>query len=107
MGCGRTGGQLANILDAAGHSVTVLDVDAYSFRRLSPQYKGKAIISNGIDQESLIRAGITETEVFIAVTQGDNRNIMAAQIAKHIFQTKVGHGIALYGLQRHMFDEIG
>jgi trk system potassium uptake protein TrkA len=85
MGCGRTGGQLANILDAAGHNVTVLDVDAYSFRRLSPQYKGKATVCNGIDPESLIKAGITETEVFIAVTQGDNRNIMAAQMAKHIF----------------------
>jgi trk system potassium uptake protein TrkA len=85
MGCSRTGGRLANLLDAAGHKVTVMDVDAYSFRRLSPDFKGKALVSNGIDQESLIKAGITETEVFIAVTQGDNRNIMAAQIAKHIF----------------------
>jgi trk system potassium uptake protein TrkA len=85
MGCGRTGGQLANILDAAGHTVTVLDVDAYSFRRLSPQYKGKAIVCNAIDPVSLTKAGIAETEVFIAVTQGDNRNIMAAEMAKHIF----------------------
>ena len=85
MGCGRTGGQLANLLDAAGHNVTVMDVDAYSFRRLSPDYKGKALVGNGIDQETLKKAGIEEAEVFIAVTQGDNRNIMAAQIAKHIF----------------------
>ena len=85
MGCGRTGSWLANIIDAAGHSVTVMDVDAYSFRRLSPDFKGKALVGNGIDQEALKKAGIEEAEVFIAVTQGDNRNIMAAQMAKHIF----------------------
>ena len=85
MGCGRTGSWLANLLDAAGHSVTVMDVDAYSFRRLSPDFKGKAIVGNGIEQEALKKAGIEEAEVFIAITQGDNRNIMAAQMAKHIF----------------------
>jgi trk system potassium uptake protein len=85
MGCGRTGSWLANLLDAAGHSVTVMDVDAYSFRRLSPDFKGKALVSNGIEEEALKKAGIEEAEVFIAVTQGDNRNIMAAQMAKHIF----------------------
>jgi K+ transport systems, NAD-binding component len=85
MGCGRTGGQLANLLDAAGHSVTVMDVDAYSFRRLSPDYKGQALVGNGTDMEVLKKAGIAGTEVFIAVTQGDNRNIMAAEMAKNIF----------------------
>jgi trk system potassium uptake protein TrkA len=85
MGCGRTGSWLANLLDAAGHSVTVMDVETYSFRRLLPDFKGKAVIGNGIEQEALKKAGIEEAEIFIAVTQGDNRNIMAAQIAKHIF----------------------
>ena len=85
MGCGRTGSWLANILDAAGHSVTVMDVETYSFRRLSPDFKGKAIVGNGIEQDALKKAGIEEAEVFIAVTQGDNRNIMAAQMAKVIF----------------------
>ena len=85
MGCGRTGSWLANQLDATGHSVTVMDVEAYSFRRLAPDFKGKAIVGNGIEQEVLKKAGIEKAEVFIAVTQGDNRNIMAAQIAKHIF----------------------
>jgi trk system potassium uptake protein len=85
MGCGRTGSWLANLLDAAGHSVTIMDVDAYSFRRLSPDFKGKALVSNGIEEEALKKAGIEEAGVFIAVTQGDNRNIMAAQMAKHIF----------------------
>ncbi len=85
MGCGRVGAQLANLLDADGHSVAVLDTNSYSFRRLLPDFNGTALVGNGIDEEALKRAGIEEADVFVAVTQGDNRNVMAAQIAKHIF----------------------
>ena len=85
MGCGRVGAQLAGLLDADGHSVSVLDTNSYSFRRLPPNFNGTALVGNGIDQEALKRAGIEEAGVFVAVTQGDNRNVMAAQIAKHIF----------------------
>jgi trk system potassium uptake protein TrkA len=85
MGCGRVGAQLASMLDADGHSVTVLDIDAYSFRRLPPSFAGSALLGNGIDEAVLKRAGIEEADAFFALTQGDNRNIMASQIAKHIF----------------------
>ena len=85
MGCGRVGAQLAGLLDGDGHEVTILDTDAYSFRRLSPSFGGNALIGNGIDQEALKRAGIEKADVFVALTQGDNRNVMATQIAKHIF----------------------
>ncbi|MBA7697523.1 hypothetical protein ES703_106190 [subsurface metagenome] len=85
MGCGRVGAQLAGLLDADGHAVTILDTDAYSFRRLPPQFGGTALIGNGINEEALKRAGIEEADAFVAVTQGDNRNVMATQIAKHIF----------------------
>jgi len=85
MGCGRVGARLAGLLDADGHSVTVLDTDAYSFRRLPANFGGTALIGNGLDQEVLKRAGIEKADAFVAVTQGDNRNVMAAQIAKHIF----------------------
>jgi len=85
MGCGRVGAQLAGLLDVDGHSVSVLDTNSYSFRRLPPNFNGTALVGNGIDQEALKRAGIEAAGVFVAVTQGDNRNVMAAQIAKHIF----------------------
>ena len=85
MGCGRVGAQLAMLLDAEGHLVTVLDTDSYSFRRLSSTFNGTALLGNGIDEESLRKAGIEEADAFFAVTQGDNRNVMAAQVAKHIF----------------------
>ena len=85
MGCGRVGAQLAGLLDADGHEVTILDTDAYSFRRLASTFGGTPLIGNGIDEEALKRAGIEEADVFVALTQGDNRNVMATQIAKHIF----------------------
>ena len=85
MGCGRVGAQLAELLEAAGHSVAVVDIDAYSFRRLPDNFSGNALIGNGLDQEVLKRAGIEKADAFVVVTQGDNRNVMAAQIAKHIF----------------------
>ncbi len=85
MGCGRVGARLAGLLDADGHTITVLDVDSYSFRRLPPGFNGTALVGNGLDEEALKRAGIEETDAFVAVTQGDNRNVTAAQIAKHIF----------------------
>jgi trk system potassium uptake protein TrkA len=86
MGCGRVGARLASLLDEDGHEVTILDNDTYSFRRLPPSFDGTALFGNGTDEEALKKAGIEDTDVFIAVTQGDNRNVMACQIAKHIFK---------------------
>jgi len=76
---------LAAIMAKEGHKVTILDLDSYSFRRLPANFEGSAIVGDGTDEDSLRRAGIEEADVFVVVTQGDNRNVMAAQIAKHIF----------------------
>lgn len=86
MGCGRVGARLAHLLSEDGHDVTILDTDSYSFRRLPSGFKGKAIVGNGLDMDTLKKVGIEEADVFVAVTQGDNRNVMASQIAKHIFK---------------------
>ena len=85
MGCGRVAARLATLLDTEGHSVTILDTDAYSFRRLPLTFEGTALLGSGTSEDMLKRAGIEEADVFVALTQGDNRNIMAAQIAKHTF----------------------
>ena len=85
MGCGRVGAQLAAKTDAEGHKVTIIDIEPYSFRRLPSTFRGTAMVGNGLDDDLLKKAGIEEADVFVAVTQGDNRNVMAAQIAKHIF----------------------
>ena len=86
MGCGRVGAQLANTLDSEGNDVTILDTDAYSFDRfLSPEFHGTALLGSGIDEDMLRKAGIEKADAFIAVAHGDNRNVMACQMAKHIF----------------------
>jgi trk system potassium uptake protein TrkA len=85
MGCGRVGAQLAGIMDAEGHEVTVLDTNGHSFRRLAANFGGTALLGDGTVSETLKKAGIEKTDAFVAVTEGDNRNLMAAQIAKYIY----------------------
>jgi trk system potassium uptake protein TrkA len=86
MGCGRAGSELATTLDKEGHDVTVLDINEYQFERFLPEtFRGRTIRGNGIDQDLLRKAGIEQADAFVAATAGDNRNVMASQIAKHIF----------------------
>jgi len=107
MGCGRTGAQLAGLLDADHHQVTILDTDTYSFRRLPPDFGGTALLGNGIDEESLKKAGIEEADAFVAVTQGDNRNVMAAQIAKHIFNVPKVICRIYDPIRRELYNNLG
>jgi trk system potassium uptake protein TrkA len=86
MGCGRVGARIASILDHNGHRVTVVDTNSLSFRRLSPDFSGDTVIGTGIDEDVLKSAGIEDAAAFIAVTNGDNRNIMAAQVARLVFE---------------------
>lgn len=85
LGCGRVGATLATMLDRDGHTVSVIDQRSDSFQRLSHEFSGDLIVGNGVDEDVLLRAGIREADAFIAVTDGDNRNIMASQIAREIF----------------------
>lgn len=88
MGCGRLGARIAANLDAAGHTVTVLDILQSSFRRLPESFQGTTAVGNGIDGPVLERAGIREMDAFIAVTQGDNRNYFASQMAREVYGVK-------------------
>jgi trk system potassium uptake protein TrkA len=88
MGCGRVGSTLATQMDKAGHKVTVIDSNSDAFQRLESSFRGEKIQGNGVDEEVLRRAGIETADSFAAVTNGDNRNIMASQIAKEIFNVK-------------------
>jgi trk/ktr system potassium uptake protein len=86
VGCGRIGARLAAEMDGGGHEVTIIDTNAAAFARLGDSFGGEAIIGDGIDVDTLRRAGIEGVDAFCALTQGDNRNIMAAQIAQHVFR---------------------
>lgn len=91
MGCGRVGARVASLLDQNGHKITVVDTHSGSFERLAQDYAGDTVIGTGIDEDILRIAGIEKADAFIAVTNHDNRNLMAAQVAQVIF--KVPHVI--------------
>ncbi len=85
MGCGRVGSRLAATLDREGHSVSVIDTSQAAFSRLPASFGGATILGTGIDEDVLRSAGIEDADAFVATTQGDNRNIMASQVAKEVF----------------------
>ncbi|GCE17839.1 potassium channel family protein [Dictyobacter kobayashii] len=107
LGCGRVGATLATQLDEAGHTVSVIDNSSDSFQRLSPKFKGEKIVGNGVDEETLRRAGLETADAFAAVTNGDNRNIMASQIAKEIFNIKKVVCRIYDPLREQTFRELG
>lgn len=85
VGCGRVGARLASVLDQGGNRVSIVDLQSSAFRRLSPEFGGRTIIGMGIDEDVLRLAGVEEADAFVAVTNGDNTNIMAAQIAQTVY----------------------
>jgi trk system potassium uptake protein TrkA len=85
VGCSRVGAMVAQVLVSDGHQVTVVDIDRNAFSRLGPDFPGEMVLGNGIDEDVLRKAGIEQAEGFASLTNGDNRNIMAAQIAREIF----------------------
>lgn len=107
MGCGRVGAMLATMLDEDGHDVTTLDYKTTSFRRLPSTYQGKSLLGNGLDEEDLKKAGIESADAFIAVTQGDNRNVMSAQIAKKIYNVPRVICRIYDPLRRDIYDMLG
>ncbi len=92
VGCGRVGAALAEAFDNAGHEVVVLDTPSRAFDRLSDEFKGQALRGDGTDEDVLRRAGAEGADVFLALTEGDNRNIIAAQLAME--NLSVGKAVA-------------
>lgn len=85
LGCGRVGSRLAGVLDKQGHHVSIIDLKQEAFKRLPDDFGGQAIVGIGIDEDVLRTAGIEQADVFAAVTNGDNTNIMSSQIAKELY----------------------
>jgi trk system potassium uptake protein TrkA len=84
VGCGRVGSVLAASFDKAGHEVIILDLTSRAFDRLPASFKGTALRGDGTDEDILRRAGAQDADIFIAMTEGDNRNVMAAQLATEV-----------------------
>jgi trk system potassium uptake protein TrkA len=88
VGCGRVGAVLADSFDRAGHDVIIIDPVSRAFDRLPSTFGGNAVRGDGTDEDTLRRAGAEGADIFIALTEGDNRNVMAAQVAHEALGVK-------------------
>ncbi len=86
MGCGRAGASLAKRLESDGHTVAIIDRDPASFRLLGPGFQGKTVTGVGFDPNPLTEAGIERADCFVAVSSGDNSNIVSSIVAKDVFR---------------------
>lgn len=93
VGAGRVGAAVAKATLAAGHEVSVLDIDPLSHERLDHDQSiswedagGSFTVGHGIEVEALQEAGIEKADLFIASTRGDNTNLVIAQIAQRRYQ---------------------
>lgn len=85
VGCGRVGSTIARELAAAGHEVVVIDRNPEAFRRLGEAFPGRTVVGIGFDRDVLTQAGISEHSAVMAVTSGDNSNILIARVAREMF----------------------
>lgn len=106
-GCGRLGAELATRLDHLHHTVTVVDVNPQAFRRLESGFTGRAIVGTCIDEDVLISANIEDADVFLAVTDGDNTNLMAAQVARRVFDVPQVAARVYDPVRAEIFAEMG
>jgi trk system potassium uptake protein TrkA len=86
MGCGRVGILLTQELARAGHDVSVIDKNASAFDRLPPDFQAKTYVGLGFDRNVLEDAGIEEADAFLAVSSGDNSNIVSARVAREHYR---------------------
>jgi trk system potassium uptake protein TrkA len=85
MGCGRVGSTLAHILEDNGHTVAIIDRDPQAFRRLRAGFRGRRVTGVGFDRDVLTEAGIESASAYVAVSSGDNSNIISARAARETF----------------------
>ncbi len=107
VGCGRVGATLARILAVEGHHIAVVDERKEAFRRLGATFPGETVLGNGIDIDVLRRAGVERADGFAATTNGDNRNIMSAQIAKVKFKVPLVIARIYDPLRATLYHDLG
>jgi len=88
VGCGRVGSRVASMLSRNGHNVAIIDKNADAFALLPPEFDGLTVVGTGFDEEVLRSAGIEQADVFAALSDNDNVNIMSSAVAKTIFGIK-------------------
>ena len=115
VGCGRVGSSVARTMLREGHEVSCLDEDPESHARLEVGLDqllgghGRSVHGRrpGLEDEALIAAGIERADAFIASTDGDNTNIIIAQIAKRRFNVPTVIARILDPLRAEWYEQQG
>ena len=87
VGSGRLGAELAYRLFEQGHKVTVVDSALSAFHNLHPEFQGRTVEGEALNQDTLRRAGIETADALAAVTSSDTLNAVVAHLARQIFHT--------------------
>ncbi|MBA2342099.1 MAG: TrkA family potassium uptake protein [Thermoleophilaceae bacterium] len=89
VGCGRVGSAVAKSMLNAGHEVSVIDEDPEAIAQLEKgedrgweDLGGQFTVGTALETDALVGGGIERADAFIASTDGDNTNLVIAQIAK-------------------------
>ena len=88
MGCGRVGSELSDELIEGGHHVTMIDKDPEAFYRYPPGEGAETVVGLGFDRDVLEQAGIKQADAFVAVSSGDNSNIVSARVALEMYHVR-------------------
>lgn len=88
VGCGRLGTILVNRLSLLGHSIVIIDNDPDTFKELSNDFSGFTIEGDATEVSVLEKAKVDKADLFLALTNNDNINLMVAQIAKNIYRVQ-------------------
>jgi len=107
VGCGRVGAQVGTLLSQEGHNVVVIDRKPEAFKRLGSNFNGVTIVGNGFELDVLKESGIEKADAFCSLTNGDNTNIMASQIAKKIFGVPRVIARVYDSARAHIYESLG
>ena len=85
IGCGRVGSAVATQLAREGWDVTAVDENEDALARLGTDWRGGFVVGHGMDANVLRRAGIETADAAVVATDGDNTNIVVAQVVQKRF----------------------
>ncbi len=85
IGCGRVGSAIALQLRADGWDVVALDEKEEALGRLGESWDGGFVVGHGMDTSVLRRAGVEEADAVVVATDGDNTNIVVAQVVQKLY----------------------
>jgi trk system potassium uptake protein TrkA len=88
LGLSRFGVQFARLMHEAGHQLTLIDRNPSAFGRMPLTISAQHVLGIGIDQDVMRKAGVDQAEMFVAATDSDNTNLMAAQVARVVFSIR-------------------